>query len=375
MCLAAMPLALGIPNKLVLLSAGDSALMLGVAATNFVAQLLSTRGLQIVVAAKAAAMGFTQVCASVFAPHLRVGSCDAFGRLNARCKQNSSQSTCVQRHAPNAHASCCCCAVLAACHDGRTATRCRILLCLLLVQVFYSYLLGAIFFGDRMTLLGLFGVALILVGVLMVTMRPPKGTTSRPAAADKQTAAAVAAQPTETQLGASRTASLAAAGVAYAGAPRGQRQTASLTPTLSRTATAKAALKAQDGLDTAIEQPLLQHIQDLQQGAESIAADAAVVIKATGSLVSLAQIETAAAAATAAVLADGDSKQIDDGGAAGTAKPGMLSAFVQAALQSAVWEADAGSADDGEGLTRSATLVVLFMTKLSRPSVMWGIIS
>jgi hypothetical protein len=61
MCLAAAPLALGIPNKFVLLSAGDSALMLGVAATSFVAQLLSTCGLQIVVAAKAAAMGFTQV--------------------------------------------------------------------------------------------------------------------------------------------------------------------------------------------------------------------------------------------------------------------------------------------------------------------------
>jgi hypothetical protein len=62
MCLAAIPLALGLPNKFVLLSAGDNALMLGIAATSFVAQLLSTRGLQIVVAAKAAAMGFTQVC-------------------------------------------------------------------------------------------------------------------------------------------------------------------------------------------------------------------------------------------------------------------------------------------------------------------------
>jgi hypothetical protein len=61
MCLAAIPLALGVPNKPALLSPADASLMLGVAATSFVAQLLSTRGLQLVVAAKAAAMGFTQV--------------------------------------------------------------------------------------------------------------------------------------------------------------------------------------------------------------------------------------------------------------------------------------------------------------------------
>lgn len=61
MIMSSIPLALGIPAKFSLLAGKDFGLMLGVACTSFVAQLLSTRGLQMVVAAKAAAMGFTQV--------------------------------------------------------------------------------------------------------------------------------------------------------------------------------------------------------------------------------------------------------------------------------------------------------------------------
>lgn len=59
--LSIFPLLAGVPNKAVLLSGVDGSLMLGVAGTSFVAQLLSTRGLQRCRAAKAAAMGFTQV--------------------------------------------------------------------------------------------------------------------------------------------------------------------------------------------------------------------------------------------------------------------------------------------------------------------------
>lgn len=59
--LAAIPLLAGVPNKPVLLSPKDGGLMLGVAATSSVSQLLSTRGLQRCLAANAAAMGFTQV--------------------------------------------------------------------------------------------------------------------------------------------------------------------------------------------------------------------------------------------------------------------------------------------------------------------------
>lgn len=61
MILTAMPLSLGIPAKFTLLAPKDFGFMMGVACTSFVAQLLSTRGLQMVVAAKAAATGFTQV--------------------------------------------------------------------------------------------------------------------------------------------------------------------------------------------------------------------------------------------------------------------------------------------------------------------------
>lgn len=59
--LSVFPLLLGVPNKPVLLSPHDGGLLLGVAATSSLAQLLSTRGLQRCQAAKAAAMGFTQV--------------------------------------------------------------------------------------------------------------------------------------------------------------------------------------------------------------------------------------------------------------------------------------------------------------------------
>lgn len=68
--LSVFPLLAGIPNKPVLMSGGDGGLMLGVAATSFVAQLLSTRGLQRCQAAKAAAMGFTQVRAWCFVSQL-----------------------------------------------------------------------------------------------------------------------------------------------------------------------------------------------------------------------------------------------------------------------------------------------------------------
>ncbi|WIA35490.1 hypothetical protein OEZ86_003920 [Tetradesmus obliquus] len=61
MCLTAIPLALGWPSRFALVSRGDAGLLLGVAATSSVAQLLNTRGLQLVVAAKAAAMGFTKL--------------------------------------------------------------------------------------------------------------------------------------------------------------------------------------------------------------------------------------------------------------------------------------------------------------------------
>ena len=62
MVLSVFPLLAGFPNKPVLLSHVDGGFMMGVAGTSFVAQLLSTRGLlQRCQAAKAAAMGFTQV--------------------------------------------------------------------------------------------------------------------------------------------------------------------------------------------------------------------------------------------------------------------------------------------------------------------------
>eukprot|EP00879_Flechtneria_rotunda_P023015 GHRR01024327.1.p1 GENE.GHRR01024327.1~~GHRR01024327.1.p1 ORF type:complete len:466 (+),score=166.62 GHRR01024327.1:109-1506(+) len=104
MILTAVPLAFGIPNKFALMSARDSSLMAGVAVTSFAAQLLGTRGLQIVVAAKACAMGFT--------------------------------------------------------------------------QVLYSYVMGGIFFHEKLSLTGLSGVSLILLGVIMVTMKPSTAATT-----------------------------------------------------------------------------------------------------------------------------------------------------------------------------------------------------
>lgn len=61
MLLSFFPLVAGVPNTPVRLSGVNGSLMLGVAGSSFVAQLLSTRGLQRCQAAKAAAMGFTQV--------------------------------------------------------------------------------------------------------------------------------------------------------------------------------------------------------------------------------------------------------------------------------------------------------------------------
>jgi hypothetical protein len=243
------------------------------------------------------------------------------------------------------------------------------LVSLSIAQVFYSYLLGAIFFGDRMTLMGLFGVALILVGVLMVTMRSPKGITNRQAAQHAPAAALVLGKHAEAAaanvqpvavLCASRAASLtaAAAGVEYGS---GRRQSASLTLTLSRRASAKAAAKGREGLGEATEQPLL-HVRDLsalQQGTMTASgvADAAVIITATGALVvSMSEGETAAAAAAAAAVAVGGGSTQEVAG--GTAEPGMLSAFVQAALRSAARENDPGSVVDGECPTNNAALVV-----------------
>lgn len=56
-----LPLLLGFPNHAVVPIPRDAGLLVGVAATSFTAQILMTRGLQLTPAAKAAAMGFTQV--------------------------------------------------------------------------------------------------------------------------------------------------------------------------------------------------------------------------------------------------------------------------------------------------------------------------
>jgi hypothetical protein len=221
------------------------------------------------------------------------------------------------------------------------------------LQVFYSYLLGAIFFHDRITPLGLLGVALILAGVLLVTVRPAKrsSATSQLAAA---AAAATAAAADEAQPGgASRAASLAAA------AGVGQREAAALTsPTLSRRTSAKeaaaaAAAAAKAGVVDAkvLKQPLLQNRSDMaakQPGAGSVtAADAAVIITAARPVT---QSEAAAASSTAAT-AEGSSVQDGDNAPLRqhVEEPGVLSAFVQAALQSSMQEG-AGSPAGGKFL-------------------------
>jgi drug/metabolite transporter (DMT)-like permease len=61
MLMSGIPLLLGSPSQPVPVSLHDAWLMLGVALTSFVAQLLSSRSLQLVAAARAAALGFTQV--------------------------------------------------------------------------------------------------------------------------------------------------------------------------------------------------------------------------------------------------------------------------------------------------------------------------
>ena len=107
--LSSFPLAIGWPQKAVMPIPGDLLLLFGVAATSFVAQILVTRGLQMCAAAKAAAMGFT--------------------------------------------------------------------------QVLYSYSLGAIFFGEVVTVLQLLGVLLILLGVALVTVPRGEALPSEAAAA------------------------------------------------------------------------------------------------------------------------------------------------------------------------------------------------
>lgn len=54
--------------------------------------------------------------------------------------------------------------------------------CALLVQVVYSHIMGAIFFGDKLTVGGFFGTLLILSGVLLVTLRSAKRSSSTAAA-------------------------------------------------------------------------------------------------------------------------------------------------------------------------------------------------
>lgn len=58
---SSLPLALGWPQKAVLPSAADAALLGGVAGTSFLGQLLLTRSFQLMPAAKAASINFSQV--------------------------------------------------------------------------------------------------------------------------------------------------------------------------------------------------------------------------------------------------------------------------------------------------------------------------
>lgn len=58
---SSLPLAVGWPQRGVLPAGGDAALLLGVAACSFLGQLLITRGMQVLSAAKASAINFMQV--------------------------------------------------------------------------------------------------------------------------------------------------------------------------------------------------------------------------------------------------------------------------------------------------------------------------
>jgi drug/metabolite transporter (DMT)-like permease len=55
------PLALGWPQKAAWMSLEDALLLLGVAATSFLGQLVLTRGFQLLEASKASSINFTQV--------------------------------------------------------------------------------------------------------------------------------------------------------------------------------------------------------------------------------------------------------------------------------------------------------------------------
>eukprot|EP00775_Hariotina_reticulata_P005916 gene5916-biopygen7724 len=130
MLMSGIPLLLGSPAKPVSVSGHDAWLMLGVALTSFAAQLLSSRSLQLVAAARAAAMGFTQL-------------------LVAALK--------VQQPA----------------------------------GVLYGYINGAVFFDEHLSAVGMAGVVLILTGVLLVTIKPAaqQGSTANKAAACTASAA------------------------------------------------------------------------------------------------------------------------------------------------------------------------------------------
>jgi hypothetical protein len=176
--LSVFPLLAGVPNKPVLLSGGDGNLMLGVAATSFVAQLLSTRGLQRCQAAKAAAMGFTQVITKQRSSTAR--NTHVILRLFKQPKLMSSDFRNLS-HISAGYTSC------AVCPHTATPVYARCWL-----QVVYSHIMGAVFFGDKLTLAGLWGALLILSGVLLVTLRSAgsKGSTKKDAAACSDQAAA-----------------------------------------------------------------------------------------------------------------------------------------------------------------------------------------
>lgn len=201
---------------------------------------------------------------------------------------------------------------------------------MILRQVFYSYLLGALFLHDRITPLGLLGVALILAGVLLVTARPAKRSTPRPAAA-----AAEAAQP-------SAPASFAAA-AAMEGAA-GQRQASSLMPSLRRRSSTKAS--------ASMMQPLLMQLSDVSAphtAASGGGGDSAVVVTAAGTALPLLRAGSAPSAAAAAGAGAGSGGLHDvDNATPRHKKPGVLSSFVHAALQSATCDEGAGRAVAGE---------------------------
>lgn len=217
------------------------------------------------------------------------------------------------------------------------------------LQVFYSYIMGAIFFGERVSLMGLAGVVLILLGVLMVTMRSSsKGAAvTKAASTSLEATAAVAGVTTQrsSPLGAVRAASPALV----------SKQAASLAATRANSSTtAKAGLE-----EDSCEQPLL--LKGLYTGssaATSATGDASTRESTTGCnaadpllLADAAVIIQATRTGAAAAAGGADTTAVVQGGSTAAARsiassrswrerPGTISAFVQAALQA--------EASDGE---------------------------